>query len=182
MPFFLYRSSWPLIWQRGVLPWQWKYRSRHILCLRLALCLTNVLCFNCVVPALPANFMFPTCTVKCHIPCPSHTHISLLPPIPDSRIFDSPLPCTSVKKKKKNTGEFTGCTLSQILVTKCSHLVAVWSPANSIIKPGCQFDRHRDSTSFAAQYYVYCNFCSFFNTRPWGQAKSYTSRDCIAWI
>ena len=26
-----------------------EYRSRHILSLRLALCLTNVLCFNCVV-------------------------------------------------------------------------------------------------------------------------------------
>ena len=29
------------------------------LCLRLALCLTNVLCFHCVVPALSANFQFP---------------------------------------------------------------------------------------------------------------------------
>ena len=36
-------------------------RAWHILCLRLALCLTCVSCFNYVVPTLPANISFPTC-------------------------------------------------------------------------------------------------------------------------
>ena len=39
------------------------WSTGHIFyCLRLALCLTSVLCFNCVVPALPANFVFPACS------------------------------------------------------------------------------------------------------------------------
>ena len=45
-------------------PLSLEYRLQHILCLRLALCLhqcTNASCLNCVVSALPANFMFPIC-------------------------------------------------------------------------------------------------------------------------
>ena len=60
--------------------------------------------------------------------CPFHTLATYSPhslPLSHtfchSRFFDSPLPCTSVKKIKINASKFSGHTLSQILVAK------IWS-------------------------------------------------------
>ena len=66
LTFFTRKHSGPSCLQnatdRGV-AFSLEYRSWHILCLRLTLCLTNVLCFNCVVPALLSKSCSP------HVAC-----------------------------------------------------------------------------------------------------------------